>query len=202
MYSNILKKYKLESDDKYAILRFVAWTAHHDFGEEGISIDTKRKIIEILNNHNYKIYISSEGKLENEFADYQIKIQTEDMHHLLAYATIFIGDSQSMSTESALLGTPTLRSNSWVGTSDDEGNFTELENKYDLMYNISSSEVVIKKLNTLLEVDDIKTKWINKRDIMLNDKIDYTSFLLWYFEALDKNKLTEKIDDDFFKQFK
>ncbi len=198
---NILKKYGYESIDKYAILRFVAWTAHHDFGESGIDLKTKRTIIDILKKHNYRVLISSEGKLEDEFAEYQIKIQPEDMHHILAYATIFIGDSQSMSSESAILGTSVIRSNSWVGTIDDEGNFKELEKKYDLMYNISKAEDVIIKLNELLETDDLKSKWLSKRKVMLKDKIDYTSFLLWYFENLNSKQLIS-IDEATFAKFK
>ena len=32
------------NNQKYVLLRFVSWDSHHDFGENGLSINAKRKI--------------------------------------------------------------------------------------------------------------------------------------------------------------
>jgi len=44
----------------YALLRFVAWNAHHDIGESGFTIDDKKKLIRTIED-KYKVYISSEN---------------------------------------------------------------------------------------------------------------------------------------------
>jgi len=64
---DVLRQYGIIPEDKYAILRFVAWTAHHDFGETGINLETKKQIIKKLIKAKYKIIISSEDPLENDF---------------------------------------------------------------------------------------------------------------------------------------
>ena len=44
-----------------------------------------------------------------------MKINPIDMHHFMAFSSIIIGDSQTMSAESAVLGVPFIRYNDFVG---------------------------------------------------------------------------------------
>jgi predicted glycosyltransferase len=86
-----------------------------------------------------------------------------------------------MTTEAAVLGTPAVRSNSFVGIND-MGNFIELEQKYNLIFNYSDQKSALLKAIELLKISDVKEKWIKKRDTLLQDKIDVTSFLVWFTE--------------------
>ena len=50
------------------------------------------------------IYITSERPLEPQFEKYRIKINPLDMHHVMAFASLYIGDSQTMAAEAGVLG--------------------------------------------------------------------------------------------------
>lgn len=177
----ILEKYGINKNDKYAILRFVSWHAHHDIRKYGLDLKMKKRIIKLLKEKDIKIFISSEGKLENEFSNYNLNINPHEIHHLLAFSTLYIGDSQTMATEAALLGTPSIRCNSFVGKND-MGNFIELENKYKLMYNFSNPNHAIERANELINKNNLKEEWLKKTKKVLQEKIDATSFIIGFIE--------------------
>ena len=118
----------LKNDQPYYILRFSDLNAYHDINKKGISKNFALKMIKILKLYG-NIYISSEKQLDKEFEQYRIKIPSVDIHHALYYADMFIGDSQTMTAEAAILGTTALRYNSFVGKL---GYLEELEHKYRL----------------------------------------------------------------------
>ena len=84
-----------------------------------------------------------------------------------------------MATESAILGTPAIYVSSLVGTM---GNFVELEEKYGLIFNYSSSDKVLDKAIELIQRKDLKQEWKTKRDVLIGDKIDVTAFMLDFIE--------------------
>jgi predicted glycosyltransferase len=177
---NVLTQAGVRPDEEYIILRFVAWGAYHDVGKGGFDIESKRKLIKELKPYA-RIFISSESTLPAEFEQYRIPIPPEQIHDFLSYAKLLICDSQTMATEAAVLGTPVIRCNSFVGKND-MGNFIELEQKYDLIFNYYDEKSALLKAIELLTISDIKEKWIKKRAALLQDKIDVTSFLVWFTE--------------------
>ncbi len=60
-------------NEKYVIMRFVSWNAHHDVGQKGLNIATKRNLIKTLSKYA-KVFISSEDSLPDEFRPWQISI--------------------------------------------------------------------------------------------------------------------------------
>ncbi|MFC1973928.1 DUF354 domain-containing protein [Chloroflexota bacterium] len=176
----VLSELQLTPEDKFVILRFVAWEAHHDIGQKGLSLDEKRRMVAELKKYG-RVFISSESPLPEEFERYRITISLEKIHDLLYYATLLLGDSQTMTTEAAILGTPAIRCNSFVGPND-MGNFTELEKEYDLIYSFEEPDRAIKKALELLEQHDLKEQWAKKRERLLADKIDVTHFMIDFIE--------------------
>lgn len=168
----------LTKEDKYFIFRFVTWNADHDIGHHGIQ--NKSKFAKELENYG-RVLITSEGKLEPELEKYRVRVSPEKIHDLLYYAQMFVGDSQTMTTEAAVLGVPAIRCNSFVGE-DDMSNFIELEEKYNLIFNYSDSEEALKKALELVQLPQLKEEWSKKRDKLLNDKIDVTAFIVWFIE--------------------
>ena len=81
------------------------------------------------------------------------------MHHALYYADIYIGDSQTMTAEAAVLGTPALRFNDFVGKLS---YLEELEHKYELTYGIKTSEPekLYEKIREILKMKLMKIKII------------------------------------------
>ena len=58
------------------------------------------------------------------------------MHHVMAFASLYIGDSQTMAAEAGFLGVPFVRFNDFVGSI---GYLRELEDVYELGYGIHAS---------------------------------------------------------------
>ena len=145
----------------YAILRFVGWAANHDLHKNGFSLDEK---IELANSISkfLTVYISSEKELPEELAPYKLITPAAKIHDVLANADLYVGDSQTMATEAALLGTPAIRSNSFVGEND-MSNFKMLEEKYSLLVNIRDFEKV---LSTAIDFARLsrKQEWRQKRE--------------------------------------
>lgn len=152
---------KLEIRKPYVILRFIGWNANHDFGESGISESQKSEIVDYLRK-DYHVYITSEKELPDELKDYKIRIPASAIHHVLAGADLYIGDSQTMASEAALLGTPSIRCNSFVGV-DDMSNFKILEEKYNLLVNVHNTNNIFPFIERLVSPDQ-KLSWQNKRN--------------------------------------
>ena len=174
---SILKSLGVNQSERFFILRFVSWQASHDYIDHGFSFEDIRKLIGILEKYG-KVFITSEKPLTKDLEKYKIKIKPERIHDALFYATLFVGDSQTMSTEAAILGTPTVRCNTFVGPKD-MGNFIDLEKKYDLLYSVQNVDSVIAKIRSLLDENiNLKKIWSEKRDRLLHDKIDVTQYMV------------------------
>jgi predicted glycosyltransferase len=175
-----VKRLTNSPDEKYFIIRFAKLTAFHDIGKSGITNELAEQIINKLNLLG-KVYITSERELEPEFEKYRMNIDPSDMHHALAFASLYIGDSQTMAAEAAVLGIPSIRFNDFVGKL---GYLDELEYKYGLTYGIKTSEPaeLIKKIDELLTIPNLKEEWQKRRQKVLSDKIDVTAFMVWFIE--------------------
>ncbi|MCP4148296.1 MAG: DUF354 domain-containing protein [bacterium] len=175
----ILKLLGVGVNERYTLLRFVSWDASHDIGQSGISMEMKRKIVKELSART-RVFISSETTLPEDLRQYELKIPPEKVHHLLYYAALYLGESPTMTTESALLGTPALCVSSWAHFC---GNFMELR-KYDLIesYTPPDEEKTLQKAIQILENKNSKKEWKTKQQKLLKDKIDVTTFLAWLVE--------------------
>jgi len=169
-----------ELSGAFVLLRFVAWKAFHDVGRRGFDWEAKRRLIRELEKY-MPVYISSEAPLPEEFQEYQLPISPEKIHDLLFFAKLLVCDSQTMSTEAGILGTPAVRCNSFVGEND-MGNFIELEQKYDLIFSYHDPDKAISKAIELIQKPGLKEEWRKKRETLLKDKIDATTFMVWFIE--------------------
>jgi len=104
----------LKEGEPFFIMRFNVFKAHHDIGVQGLNLNHKLRLVDLLKERG-KVFITTERQIEPELAPYQLKISPEKIHSLLYYSTMFIGDSQTMTSEAAVLGTPAIRNNSFVG---------------------------------------------------------------------------------------
>lgn len=181
-------RYQYDSDGRvtnvepYFVMRFNAFKAHHDVGVVGLTIENKRSLVKVLSQHG-KVFITTERDIDEEFKQYQLRVPQNKVHSLLYYSTMFVGDSQTMTSEAAVLGTPAIRCNTFVGRIH---YLEEEEHKYGLTYGFlpNESERMFERIKELLEQGQqtLKNEWQKRRDIMLRDKIDYTDFLVWFVE--------------------
>jgi len=166
--------------EEFSVVRFVSWEAYHDVGRKGFDTRAKIDLVRELESHS-RVFISSEKPLPKELQKYLLPVPPERIHDLLSYATVLVSDSQTMTTEAAVLGTPAVRSNSFVGEND-MGNFIELEQQYNLIFNCASQEAALKSVRSIFDTPRIKEEWAKKREKLLADKIDVTGFMVWFVE--------------------
>ena len=171
------------NDEKYALLRFVEWNATHDLNEKGFSLKLKEKIVNKLSKY-MKVYISSEGLLPKKLEMFRVKNSPEQIHDMLSDAEIFIGDSGTMTVEAALLGTPAIMFSS---TSKKLGNFISLRDRHSLLILCDKEKELIYSINKLLENKNSKKKWNLKSKKFIKSKINFTKFLMWFFNDYEKN---------------
>lgn len=195
----IVNKYNTE-DKPYFIIRFAQLTAHHDTGMKGINKELAIRIIELLLPWG-KVYITSERNLEPEFEKYRMLINPLDIHHLIAFAQIYIGDSQTMAAEAGVLGTPFIRFNDFV---DKIGYLKELEIKYQLGYGIKSDNSVklLETIQMLLKMSNRQEVFELRRKNMLSEKIDVSLFFTWFIENYPSSHNILKSNPDYQLYFK
>jgi len=195
-----INKIKFNSSKPYAIIRLSKLKAHHDFGINGIDFQLLDSIIFLLSIY-VDVYISSEKELPQKYWNYKLNILESDIHHYLYYAQILISDSQSMSVEAAMLGTPSIRYNDFSGRISV---LEELEHKYHLTFGIKTGnpESFIEKIKKFIQTPNLKEVFQKRRQLMLADKIDVTAFMVWFIENYPQSAKTMKENPDFQYNFR
>lgn len=183
---NVLNEIGISENEIFFVVRFNAFKAHHDVGVQGLSIDDKRKLIHLLEQKG-KVFITTERNMDDEFKKYQLTLSPEKIHSLIYYANMFVGDSQTMTTEAAILGTPALKLNSFAGKLSVPN---ELEKKYKLCYSFlpSQRDAFFDKVNEIIDNKNVKTEWSGKLNNFFKDKIDVTAFYVSFIESFIKSK--------------
>lgn len=181
----IFAELKIQRDEKYAIVRFNSFNAVHDIGLRGLSLEEKYTIVKELGKY-VKVFISAEGDIPADLADHKLNISPHRIHHVLYYAQMVMGDSGTMASESAVLGTPAIRCNAGLGQYE-LGNFTELEKKYGLVYCVERLDDVLPRALELIQDPELKQEWAVKRQKMLSEKIDVTRFMADLIENYPRN---------------
>jgi predicted glycosyltransferase len=169
---SVLARLGLNTDEPFFVVRFVSWGAHHDVGQRGFSDVDKRRLIGLLKRYG-RVVLTSEVQGASELLDHGVKIPAGQLHHVLGYAAMYVGEGGTMATEAALLGIPSVFVSTLSG-----GNWCELEHKYHLMYALRDGGAAIEQVRDLLGMDNLRDAWQARRERMLADKIDVTQVIL------------------------
>lgn len=184
----------------FVLIRIVNLNAYHDIQAKGISERVLDKLIEIIS-VKYNVFISAEKKLASKYEKYMLKIDPIHVHHFLFNAQFFIGDSQSMTVESAMLGVPNIKFNSFAGRI----NVLEvLEKTYGLTIGINpkDEDKLFDKVNEFMMHKNLKEEYQMRRFKMLKDKIDVTAFFTWFIENYPKSSSLMKDNNAYQDKFK
>lgn len=170
---SVLTAAGVDPDEQFVVLRLVSWDAMHDVGESGFR--DVRDVVRTIEATGARVLITSEADLPAAVEDRRVRVDPQQIHHLLAHANLYLGESSTMATESAILGTPSVFVNSnTLGYTD------ELAEEYGLVFSFSGDdrhERGLSRALELLETDDPE-RWARRRRALLQDKIDTTSFIV------------------------
>ena len=191
----VLNELGVKKEEKYVVIRFVAWNASHDKGHKGISLENKKKVVREFS-QVCRVFISSEGELPIELNQYRLPTHPNRIHDVIAYATLVFGESSTMAEEAAMLGVPSIYLN------NDSTYYTHhLEKDYQLMYNLTESEhdqseAIAKGVEILSEKFN-NNVWEKRTQRMLSEKIDVTAFLIWIVENYPESKSILQTNPDY-----
>lgn len=177
-----LKKYALEGKRLF-VLRFVSWTASHDIGQSGLSYELKRKLVKLLSSEG-KLIVTSEAQLPSEFEKYRIQIPSYEIHDLLYYADLYIGEGATMAAEAMLLGTFAVYINTLVtGTIEDQQQSGLLKHFNPKTWKEGGTEVY-RHVKKLVESKNLKKESASLNRKFLQDKIDVSEWTINYMLKL------------------
>lgn len=178
----VLQHAGIQEGERFFIMRFVALKGHHDVGQQGLTLEQKEALVNLLKQHG-KVIITSERAIEPEFEKYRLPVPPEEIHSLMAYSAMFLGDSQTMTSEAAVLGVPALKCNTFAGRLSVPN---MLEQKYNLCHAYLPAHFgdMYNQIKCLLSKDpfSLREEWQTKRQRMLQDMIDPTEFFVNYIE--------------------
>lgn len=178
----------LNEDERFIILRLVSWEAIHDLGDSGFV--NVQDVVRALEDQGVRVLITSEAELPPELKEYRVRVPPHRIHDLMYYADLFIGESATMATESAVLGTPAI-----FVSSSRRGYTDELEERYGLVFNFSENDRQQRSLEKALSILDgyDPETWSSRRERMLNDKIDATEMMVR--EILETQRFRDRKSD-------
>lgn len=173
----VLVENGVDPNKPYVVVRFGAFQGNHDVGKRGISVAGKHKIIDELSEVG-TVYVSDEAGNE-PFGDARpIPIAPHRIHHLLAYADLFVGEIATMTIEAAILGTPTVRISPFAGLNE-MGKFVDLERR-GLVRSFPTSRETdgIRAIRRLVRDTEAGRRWKRRRTALLADTVDVTDYLI------------------------
>ena len=156
--------------------------------QKGFSLQAKIRLVKELERYG-PVFITSEAPLPPELRSFRFPLSSSLIHHVMAFSTLYVGESATMASECSVLGVPAIFV-SPVG----RGYTNEQEKKYGLCYTISDKQEdkAIYLANQLMQNKMLKKQWQQKRQKMLQDKIDVTKWMVHFIEQFVVNKGTLK----------
>ena len=183
----VLEEVGLKHGELFSVVRFVDWKAVHDIGYNGLSSDDKISLVNELKKHG-KVFISSEIPLPEELNKFRLKIKAEQLHSLMHYSELVLGESATMASEAVVLGAPAIFIDN-VG----RGYTTDLNRKYGNMYLYTTKhenvELIIEKAQQILTSADSKLNALKIRDQIQKDSIDVTAFMVEKVLSFEANSI-------------
>ena len=165
----------------YSVLRFNAFDCAHDFSVRGLTDADKIALVRELSAYGV-VFILSESDVPDQIREHVLNVPNRRIHDVLYYASLFITETQTMATEAALLGTPTIRSNAFVGDCD-VGACIELEREFQLLFNLTTAGEVAAKAVQLIQDPHAKEDWQKKRARLLEKKLDMVALMVSLIEG-------------------
>jgi predicted glycosyltransferase len=161
----------LKEGDTFIIVRFAAFDAVHDVGQKGFkSVQERIDIVRQLESFG-RVFVTSEVRIP-ELAGNTLKLPPERMHNLLAFASLYVGEGATMASEAGVLGVPWIFVYSLrLPYLDDQ------ETRYGLGHTVDGAAQALELAKGFLRNPTLKSEWQAKRQRLLRDKIDVSTFM-------------------------
>lgn len=172
----VLDTYDIVPEEPFFVVRVAGRGDDRDVDGPGLSPETIRVLVGILADHG-QVVLSAEGDLPPDLSLYRVEIDPADIHQVLYFADLYVGDAETMATEAAILGTPAIRTNTIV---DDEDGIVcrTLEAEYRLLRSYADENRAIRAVEDTLEHGLDRVDWQQRRDRLVAEQPDVTGRLV------------------------
>jgi len=120
------------------------------------------------------------GAVSPELEAYKLRIPASDMHQVLAFARLLVGESATMASEAAVLGVTSFYISPFGrGFTDDQ------ERRYQLVYNFNGERFRadwLSDVRRLAADPHLVTRAHAAQDRLLQEKTDVTLWMVDFFE--------------------
>jgi predicted glycosyltransferase len=175
--ARVVREVGLDPEAPYCIVRLVSWQAVHDIGQHGFSQHKFDAFLRSLEPFARPL-ITSEKPLPPQLAKYQLRIPPHQIHHVMAFARLCVGEGGTMMTESAVLGTPAVLVNTLSA-----GVFEEFR-RHGLLQQTSDTDEALRLCLDWLKDPSAKARCQTLRDRYLADRVDVTELIV---ETLERH---------------
>lgn len=177
----IALKCGLDAERETFLVRTVAWTASHDIGEPHWSGEVLKRLVAWLSERG-RVVISAEAALPEELEHLRYRGRAEDLHHLMAFCRLYVGESATMASEAAVLGIPAI-----YAAATGRGYTDHQESAYGLVRNLRKldAERIERVAEEFLARDAVS--WKQARTRLLDDNIDVAAFVVEQLRAAAPN---------------
>lgn len=176
----VAKRNGLSDSGDTFLLRVVAWKANHDIGEVGWSHSLLRKLVSKLKVQG-KVVISAEVDLPSDLMAFRYQGNPSEIHHLMAFCRLFVGESATMASESVALGVPAV-----YAANTGRGYCNQQEHSFGMLKNITdlTSSVLFPAIDEMLALpeSEIKYRW----NRMLGAMVDVPDHVVSLIESAGK----------------
>lgn len=179
--AEIVKGLGINPGEKYCIIRFVSWQAHHDVGQHGFAGDQKLNFVKEIAKYATP-YITSEADLPEELKAYRLNVPAHLVHHVMAFAALYVGEGATMASESAVLGVPAVYINTL------KLGYINMLEKYGLVKQTTDTQQALQQSLGWLADPEAKQKCAAARKELLADKIDVTDYIVDIIERYMKGQ--------------
>ncbi|MBZ0293636.1 MAG: DUF354 domain-containing protein [Anaerolineae bacterium] len=164
----------LTPGEPFTFVRLVAWGSHHDVHDYGVQ--DVHEVVRRLEPYG-RVLISSESPLPDDLRRYERRGTVGDVHHVLAFARLFFGESATMASEAAQLGVPGI----FLSTSS-RGYTDELEQRYQMVFNFNGAQALqaqaLAQAEQILSDPESAAIFGQRHAAMMAEQIDVTAYIV------------------------
>ena len=181
----VLDRLRLKQGELYSVVRFSSWDSSHDFGHTANGLETaegKLELVQTLERFG-RVLVTSEVPLPPSLRSYRSTLPPEDVHSLLSYASMYVGEGAKMAAEAGMLGTP------WIFLSPSHRCYLdEQEHRFGLGRTVGRLGQAVDQSIAWLSDSGTKPNWSIKRTRMLASTVDVTEFILGEIRSLIESR--------------
>lgn len=167
----VLRRAGVPAGQPLIFCRLVSWTANHDYGQRGFDAAGLRRLLRRLSTRG-RVVISSETPLDDDLDPYRLTLPPEQVHHLMAHCSLYVGESATMAAECAVLGVPAIHVSTrrlW---------YTDELEKRGLVSNVAADEACLNEALRVLDDPGYAEAHRRRRERYLGETDDLRSVVL------------------------